>query len=313
MAYSAVRVFAPATISNLGPGFDVLGLAIAHPGDVVQAQRSMLPGLSFSVKTPQHGIPANTRKNVAAYVASLLMDEVKPSFGIRMVLHKHMPVGSGLGSSGASSVAALVAVNALLPKPMSRRDLLRFAVEGERMATGSPHADNVAPSLLGGVCLVRSYEPLDVVILPIRNTIVWVVVHPHIVVRTADARTVLPERIALRSAVRQWGNVGGLVAGLIAGDARLVGACTQDIIVEPARAHLTPGFAEVKSAALAAGASGCSFSGSGPSVFAVTESMKTATRVASAMQRAFLDAAAVKSDAYISRVNLRGATIISRS
>lgn len=312
MARTSVKVYAPATISNLGSGFDVIGLAIDKPGDFVVARRKKEPGFSFSLQTKQGDIPSDL-SNVAAYVASLLMEETKPSFGIQISLLKQMPIGSGLGSSGASSVAALVAVNSLLPKPLKKRELLRFAVEGERKASGSPHADNVAPCLLGGAVVIRSYDPLDVVSLSVRNTIVWVVVHPHLVVRTADARNVLPHNVSLRSAVRQWGNVGGLVAGLMKGNAQLVGTCTEDIIVEPARKHLTPGFAEVKAAALAAGAYGCSFSGSGPSMFAVTDSTRTARNAASAMKEAFRKAAQVESDAYISKINMRGAIIVKQS
>ncbi len=312
MARTSVTVYAPATLSNLGSGFDIIGLAIDKPGDFAHARRRKQPGLSFSLQAKRNDLPSGMN-NVAAHVSSLLLNEMNPPFGVELSLLKRMPIGSGLGSSGASSVAALVAVNALLSKPLRRIDLLRFAIEGERMASGSPHADNVAPCLLGGAVIVRSYDPLDVVSLPVRNSIFWVVVHPHLVVRTAEARNVLPHDVPLRSAVRQWGNVGGLVAGLTQGNAKLVGTCTEDIIIEPARRHLTPGFAEVKAAALNAGAWGCTFAGSGPSLFAVTDSALKAKRVASAMKRAFRSAAAVESDAYISKVNTRGAAIVSNA
>src|SRR5713101_6773981 len=159
MRPKSVRVFAPATISNLGPGFDVLGLAIDRPGDYVTARRRKEKGLAFSLQTTERNIPADPRRNVAAYVASLLLDEMRPPFGIELVLEKKMPVGSGLGSSAASSAAAIVAVNKLMPNPFEKYALLRFVVEGERMAAGSPHADNAAPSLLGGLWLIRSYDP----------------------------------------------------------------------------------------------------------------------------------------------------------
>ena len=310
MTRHRVKVFAPATISNLGSGFDVLGIAINQPGDYVTAERTREPGLSFSVKTTVNGIPTQARDNVAAHVARLMLDEFRPPFGIRMVLEKLMPIGSGLGSSGASSVASVVAVNALLSKPLKKRDLLRFAVEGERKAAGSPHADNVAPSLLGGAILIRSYSPLDVIILPVKNTVVWVVVHPYIIVRTEEARNVLPKTISLKDAVHQWGNVSGVTAGLITGDAELVGKCVEDIIVEPARASLLKGFYEVKQAAMTAGAFGCSFSGSGPSMFAVTDSLATAQRVGKKMVAIFRTVTKVMSDVYISRINMRGATIV---
>jgi homoserine kinase len=310
MVRHRVKVFAPATISNLGSGFDVLGLAIDQPGDYVVAERTRESGLSFSVKTNVKDIPTQPHENVAAHVAQLMLDELAPPFGFRMILQKRMPIGSGLGSSGASSVASVVAVNALLPKPLKKHDLLRFAVEGERKASGSPHADNVAPSLLGGVVLARSYSPLDVVALPIKDSVVWVVVHPHLVVRTEDARNVLPKTIRLKDAIQQWGNVSGVTAGLITGDAALVGKCVEDVIVEPVRASLVKGFYDVKQAAMNAGALGCSFSGSGPSMFAVTNSLKIARRVGKAMRETFRNVTNASSDVYISRVNMRGAMIV---
>jgi homoserine kinase len=306
-----VKVFAPASVSNLGSGFDVLGVAIDRPGDFVVASRQERPGLLFSLDSKSHDVPGQAEQNVAAHVALLMLEELKPPFGVRMTLHKRMPIGSGLGSSAASSVASAVGVNALLTKPLKKKDLLRFVVEGERMASGSPHADNVAPSLLGGVCLIRSYEPLDVESIPIRNRIVWVAVHPHLFVRTEEARNVLPETVSLKSAIRQWGNVGGLVAGLLTGNATLVGKCVEDVIVEPARAHLVPGFYEVKKAALDAGAFGCSLSGSGPSMFAVAPSQTQARVIAQTMVKTFARVAQVKCDVYISRTNMAGATILS--
>lgn len=309
----AVKVFAPATISNLGAGFDVLGIAVDQPGDIVVARRQSERILTFSVQSNHHDVPADPQQNIAAHVASLMLEELKPPFGIQMVLHKNMPIGSGLGSSAASSVASVVAVHALLHRKLPTQELLRFALEGERKASGAPHADNVAPSLLGGACLIRSYDPLDVVQIPIHNTIVWVVVHPHLVVRTHDARRVLPQHVVLETAVRQWGNVGGLVLGLIQGDATLVGRSTQDLVAEPVRAQFVPGFYEVKQAALDAGAFGCSLSGSGPSIFAVASSFRSAKVIATAMSSTFKRVAQCQCDTYISRVNMDGASINSIS
>ncbi len=306
----SVKVFAPATIGNAGSGFDVLGVALEKPGDVVIARRTREPGLQFSLvnKGGQTDLPADGR-NLAAHVAQLMMHELKPKFGIALTLYKHMPVGSGLGSSAASSVAAAVAVNALLTKPRRRRDLLRYALEGERLATGSAHADNVAPCLLGGVQLVRSYEPLEVVPLTVASTIWWVVVHPHLVVHTEEARSVLPKDVPLQTAIAQWGNVAGLVAGLARGDAALVGRCTEDVIAEPYRARLVKGFAEAQQAALDAGAYGCTLSGSGPSVFAVTDSARAGREIGNVVAAAFRRTAGVKSDIIVSRTNMHGAVV----
>lgn len=310
MPSRTIKAYAPASISNLGPGFDVLGLAIEKPGDVAIARRQKKPGLTFRLRSTVDNVPNNAQDNVAAYVASLLIDELKPAFGIQLTLDKRMPIGSGLGSSAASSVAALVAVNALLGSPLKKEELLPFALEGEKKIAGSGHADNVAPSLLGGAVVVRSYDPLDVVKIPIRNSIYWVVVHPHVVIPTAEARKLVPPSVPISSAIRQWGNVGGLVAGLAVGNAAIVGKCVEDVIVEPVRAKLIPGFYQVKRAALKAGATGCSISGSGPAMFAVAKSLSSAREIGSSMKAVFRSAAGLSSDVYISRVNMKGARVL---
>ena len=313
MREKTVRAFAPASISNLGPAFDVLGIAIDTPGDYVMASRSRHTGLNFSVLSRHNEVPTGTKENVAAHVASLILDEFKPSFGVKLRLEKKMPIGSGLGSSAASSVAAAVAVNAILPHPLKKYDLLRFVVEGERLASGSPHADNAAPSLLGGACLIRSYRPLDVVQVPVRNIFHWVVVHPHVVVRTETARRILPKNISLQVAVQQWGNVSGVTIGLMKGDIELLGKCIDDIVVEPVRAALIPGFFEVKQSAFDNGAFGCSISGSGPSMFAVAGSGSSARKIGRAMVDTFKRTARIKCDIYISHINTVGAHIVSAS
>jgi len=307
-----VKSYAPATIANLGSGFDVLGLAIDRPGDSVVAERRGEPGLSFSVRSKVGNIPTDVTKNVAAYVATIMLEEFRPEFGVNMTLLKNMPVGSGLGSSAASAVASVVAVNALLKKPHRKADLIRFCLEGERMASGAPHADNAAPCLLGGACLIRSYDPLDIIQIPAKDSVVWVVVHPHTVILTEDARNILPSAVSLKNAIRQWGNISGLTVGLAAGDAALIGTCVEDTIAEPVRGNLIPGFAEVKHAALKAGAYGCSISGSGPSIFAVASSDRSARKVGAAMKRAFRLSAGIPCDVFVSRINRKGAGIVSR-
>jgi homoserine kinase len=310
MKNRTVTVFAPASLSNLGPGFDVLGLALEQPGDVVVARIKKEQGLSFYADGMGESRYGNTKKNVAAYVAELMMKEFKLPFGIELTLHKKMPIGSGLGSSAASSVAAVVALNALLPKPLKKPDLLRFCVEGERLASGSPHADNVAPSLLGGACLIRSYEPLDVVQIPVKNSFWFVVVHPHVVVLTKTARKILPRNVPLRKAVNHWGNVSGLTVALMTGDARLLGKCMEDVIIEPVRAKLVPGFYEAKESAFSQGAFGCTLTGSGPSMFAVASSKNKAREIGNAMARSFTKISNTKSDIFVSRINLDGARMV---
>lgn len=308
----SVTVYAPASISNLGAGFDVLGVALEAPGDFVDARVVDEPGLFFSAEANDHPLPADPKKNVAAHVASIMLTELSVSHGILLTLKKGMPVGSGLGSSAASSAAAAVAVNELLAEPLPKRELLPFVVEGERLASGSAHADNAAPCLFGGACLIREYEPLDVVSLSVKKNVWWVVVHPQLVVMTKTAREILPKIVPLEKAVRQWGNVGGLVAGLMKGDAGLIGRSMKDVIIEPARAPLIQGFEAIKAAALRAGAAGCAISGSGPAMLSVARTRKEAETIGKAMVKAFREYAGVKSIAYISQTNLHGARKVRR-
>lgn len=309
MTRSRVTVFAPATIANVGPGFDALGLAIDRPGDKITATRTDKQGVTLQIRGSRAGLPKSPKDNVAVHVAQLMLSELAPKLGVKLELTKGMPVGSGLGSSAASSVAAVVAVNALLPRPLPRIDLLRFAVEGERKASGAPHADNVAPGLLGGVCLTRGGDPAEVVKLAAKDAFVWVVAHPHVVVKTATARKMLPRNVPLSLAARQWANVAGLVVGLVSGNATLVAHSCEDAIVEPVRAPLIPCFYGVKEAALAAGALGCSIAGSGPSMFAIVKLGGPVQRVARAMREAFRGEARLRCDIYVSRLNRDGARI----
>lgn len=304
-----VKVYAPASIGNIGAGFDVLGAAIMEPGDIVIAKRVKRYGLKFSLHHSSESVP-KTPANVASHVASLLIEMAQPQFGIDLILYKNMPVGSGLGSSAASAAAAAVAVNALLPKPLKKMELLPFVVEGERLASGSAHADNAAPSLLGGICLIRSYNPLEAIKLPIENNLYWIVVHPHTVIETKSARKVLPTSIPLNALSSQLGNIGGLITGLITGDTILAGKSMRDCIAEPARSLLIPAFQEVNHAAMQAGALGFSISGSGPSVFAVSNSLSSARRIAECMKAAFANSANLDCDVFISRINQQGAKII---
>ncbi|MCS6989675.1 MAG: homoserine kinase, partial [Chloroherpetonaceae bacterium] len=304
-----VTAFAPATVANVGAGFDVLGFALCEPGDELTARFSDGEGVAISRIEGDGGrLPLDARKNTAGVSAQALLKRLGERRGIELELRKKMPLGSGLGSSAASAVAAVVAVNELLGRPLSKRDLLPFALEGERVACGSAHADNAAPSLLGGFALVRSYAPLDVISLPSPPSLFATVVHPHIEIQTKDARAVLKQQISLSNAITQWGNVAGLVAGLLMSDYALISRSLQDVIVEPIRAILIPRFYEMKKAALDAGALGCSISGSGPSLFALSDSAQTAQDVANAM-RLVLDNIGIGSDAFVSKINSEGAKV----
>ena len=321
-----VRVFAPATVSNLGPGFDVLGLALQQPGDLVEAELHDEPGVKIvTVTGAGDALTTDPTRNVvgiaAADVLRRLQDQgpaasgqnqgPRNGGGVRLWLHKQMPLASGLGSSAASSVAGALAVNELFGGGLSRRELVASALEGERAASGAPHADNAAPCLLGGIVLIRSYDPLELVSLPIPPELRVVVVHPHCEVATASARALVSERrYELGDVVANLGNVGALISALHQNDLELFGRSIRDRLVEPVRAGLIPGFQQVKDAALAAGALGCSISGSGPSVFAFSGSDRGASRVAAAMRDAFRAAADLESDVYVGPVNARGASAL---
>lgn len=306
------RAFAPATVANVISGFDIFGFAVAAPGDEVIARYQEAPGVSITRITGDSGkLPRASGANTASAAARALLERLGVRHGVALEIHKRMPLGSGLGSSAASAVAAVVAVNALLGAPLSRRELLPFALEGERVSCGgeTTHADNVAPSLLGGFILIRGYDPLDVIPLPAPARLWCALVHPDLVVRTRDARAALPEMVPLRQAVAQWGNAAGLVAGLFLDDEALIARSLRDVIVEPARAPLIPGYAEVRQAALDAGALGCGISGAAPSMFALTTSRAAADAAGKAMAAAF-GRAGLSATTYVSPINREGARVL---
>ncbi|MDR8392164.1 homoserine kinase [Aliifodinibius sp. S!AR15-10] len=305
-----VKVFAPASVANVNCGFDVMGFALEKPGDEIIARRTDGEGVSITKVTGDGGVlPANPQKNTAGVSARALLAHLGTNVGIELEIHKKMPMGSGLGSSAASSVGAVIAVNRLLGSPLELHELLGFAAEGERVACGAAHLDNVAPSLLGGFVFIRSQQPPDVIELECPVPLYATVVHPKIEIRTEDTRKILRREVLLSKAVTQWGNVGGLVAGLLKGDYDLISRSLEDVIIEPIRSVLIPGFNEVKQAALDAGALGSGISGSGPSIFALSSSEETAQKVAEAMQIEFarLD---LDNDVYISRIKREDPYII---
>jgi len=309
-----VRVFAPASVANMICGFDVMGFALEKPGDEIVARRTGENGggITVSKVTGDGGVlPVNAQENTAGVSARALLEHLGTKSGIELEIHKKMPLGSGMGSSAASAVGAVIAVNRLVGDPLERKELLEFAAEGERIACGAAHLDNVAPSLLGGIVFIRSQSPPDVFELECPVELFATVIHPKIEIRTEDTRKILRREIPLGKAVTQWGNVGGLVAGLLKGDYGLITRSLEDVIVEPVRSVLIPGFEEVKRAALQEGALGCGISGSGPSVFSLSESEETARSIAKAMKREF-DALGLDNDSYISNIKSGGPQILDQ-
>ncbi|MEZ5293602.1 MAG: homoserine kinase [Vicinamibacterales bacterium] len=306
-----IAAFAPATVSNVAAGFDVLGFALDEPGDIVVARLAAGPGVSIaSVHGDGGRLATDPAKNTAGAAARALLAALGTSQGITLDVHKGLPLASGVGSSGASAVAAAVAVNELLGRPASLEMVCRAAMEGERAGCGAVHPDNVAPALYGGFVLARSLDPLDVVRLPVPSGLSCAVLHPHQEVETGAARALLGDTVLLATAVRQWANLGALVSALHAGDLALLSRSLVDHVAEPRRAGLVPGFPAVKAAALDAGALGCSLSGSGPSIFALTASLDLAHRAGAAMAEAFSRASSVAADLWVSPVGTAGARIV---
>lgn len=309
------KAFAPATVANVACGFDVLGFAIHHLGDVVRAIKSDEPGVRIlSVEGDGGRLPLDATKNTAGLSVISLLKELgwSENIGIELEISKQMPLGSGLGSSAASSVAAVFAANHLLGEPFGKAELLPFAVQGEMAASGSPHADNAAASLIGGFVLVKEHHPPDIISLHTPEELYCSIIHPDIEIQTRNSRKLLKKQIQLEKAVTQWGNLGALVAGLYSEDYDLISRSLHDVIIEPMRSLLIPGFDEMKKAALESGALGCSISGSGPSLFALSATEEIATTAAGQMGEK-LEEIGLSYDSYISKINRVGATIIDES
>jgi homoserine kinase len=307
-----IAAFAPATVSNVACGFDVLGFALDEPGDLVIASPSDTPGVTI---VDVHGdggkLPREPHRNTAGAAVAALLERLQTTRGVALTVHKGLPLESGIGSSGASAVAAVVAVNELLGRPASVDTLLAAAMAGEQAGCGAAHPDNVAPALLGGFVLARNIDPPDVVRLPVPDGLACALLHPHLSVHTGTARALLGDTVPLKSAVRQWANLGALVAALYTGDRALLARSLEDVIAEPRRASLVPGFYQVKAAAIEAGALGCSLSGSGPSMFALAPSLEAATAAGQAMQAAFAAHSDAGSDVYVSPVGRAGARVVT--
>lgn len=304
-----IKVFAPATVANVACGFDVMGFALNQPGDIVVVRKTSDKQLSIKAVHNAPNLPTDPEQNVITVAAKALLEALSSDQGFEFELAKGVKPGSGIGSSAASSAAAVVAVNELLGNPFTRKELVAFAMKGEECASGTAHADNVAPSVCGGFTLVRSYTPLDIVTIPTPEELWCTVIHPQLEVKTRDARGVLKRNVELSKAVKQWGNVGGLIAGLYSNDYDLIGRSLVDEIIEPHRSLLIPGYDEVKKQAINAGALGCSISGSGPSIFALSKGEETAKLVEAAMAKVY-QPLGVDFEIHRSKVNPTGAKVI---
>ena len=304
-----IRIFCPGTIANISCGFDVLGLCLDNVGDEMIIRKSDEKGVRIT-KIIGADLPLETDKNVAGVAALSMLSQWETDFGFEIEIYKNIKAGSGIGSSAASAAGAVFGINELLGRPFENKDLVQFAMQGEKLASGSAHADNVAPALLGGFTLVRSYDPLDIIKIHSPSELYATVVHPQIELKTSDARSVLKQTVSLQNAIIQWGNVGGLIAGLYTHDYELIGRSLHDQIIEPIRSVLIPGFDRVKNTAIHHGALGSGISGSGPSIFALSKGKEIAENVAAAMSRIY-DEMNLPYETHVSKINDSGMKIIS--
>ena len=301
-----IRVHAPATVANLVCGFDVLGLCLHEPYDIMDV--NLLDEPKVIVRSADgYPLPEDPTQNTAGAPLIEMLKEIDGNIGFEVLIHKRIKPGSGVGSSAASAAGAVVAANHLLGNRFSKEQLIQFAMFGEKVASGVKHADNIAPCIYGGVTLIRSIFPLDIIPLTAPNLYVTVV-HPQIEVRTADARAILKQNVLLKDAIKQWGNVGGLVAGFLKEDYDLIGRSLEDFIIEPVRSMLIPGFDELKKRCKAAGALGGGISGSGPSVFMLSKEESTAQQVAQIMEDVFTRLG-IDYHTYVTKINGEGVIV----
>lgn len=301
-----ITIKAPATVANLVCGFDILGLAIEQPQDIMEMELCDTPGIHIT-HADSYGLPTEPAQNVAGAALLALLEAYGQPVGLKLTINKQIKPGSGLGSSAASAAGAVAGANYLLNHFFSKEDLVQFAMNGEKVASGVKHADNITPCLYGGVTLIRSIHPLDIVTLNAPPLYVTVV-HPQIEVRTSDARQILRKEVLLKDAIKQWGNIAGLVAGFEQKDYALIGRSLEDVIIEPVRSILIPGFDEVKQRCKEAGALGGGISGSGPSIFMLSQEADTAQAVGAIMQEVYTRLN-IEYKIYVTTLNHSGVTI----
>jgi homoserine kinase len=303
-----IKIFTPATVANISCGFDILGLCLDTVGDEMVVREVPEKGIKITKITGQK-LPLETHENVAGVAGLALLEKVDASVGYEIEIHKKIKPGSGIGSSAASAAGAVFAINELLGKPFSKQELIYFAMQGEKLASGSEHADNVSPVILGGFTLVRSYQPLDVLKINTPNDLYATIIHPQIEVKTADARAVIKNQVSLKKMVTQMGNFGGLISGLFTNDYDLIGRSLHDEIIEPNRLVLIPEFNKVKKGVIHAGALGAGISGSGPSIFALSKGERTANFVGETMAKIYNNTD-IDYDIHISKINQQGIKIL---
>jgi len=303
-----IKIFTPASVANVSCGFDILGFCLDGIGDEMIIRKTDIKGVKITQITG-YELPYETEKNVAGVAALALLDKLKPDFGIEIEIYKKIKPGSGIGSSSASAAGAVYGINALLDYPLKTNELIQFAMQGETLASGVAHADNVAPVLLGGFTLVKSTKPLQVLSLPTPSELYTVILHPKIEIKTADSRAVLPSQFLLETSVKQAANLGSLVSALYTNDYNLLGDSLHDYMVEPYRKELIPYFDEVKKLTGQANTLGCGISGSGPSIFTLTKGKEQAEKTANLLTQ-FYQSTTIPFDIHLSKINTEGIRIL---
>lgn len=304
-----IKIFSPATVANVSCGFDVLGFCLDTVGDEMIIRKTAEKCIRIT-KIEGYDLPFETEKNVAGVSALALYNDAKPDFGFEIEIYKKIKPGSGIGSSSASAAGSVFAMNELLGKPYNKTQLTNFAMKGEALASGSEHADNIAPALFGGFTLVKGTSPLEVLQLPTPDNLYVTIIHPQIEIKTSEARAILPKEVPLKDAITQWANVGSLVHALHTDDYELIRRSLEDVIVEPYRSQLIPHFSDVKRAALNYGSLGCGISGSGPSIFALSKGIGTALTIEEAIKNVYKNSA-IEFYTFVSKINVEGMKILN--
>ena len=300
----SIKIFSPSSVANLSCGFDVLGLCLETVGDEMIIRKAKTPGLRI-IKIDGENLPLAIEENVAGIAAKSYLNKYPTEFGIEIEIYKKVKAGSGIGSSAASAVGAVYGINELLERRHEKIDLIVHAVDGEKLASGEAHADNIAPAMLGGLTLVRDLKSLDIIKLPSPSDLVITIIHPKIELKTSHSRAILKKEVPFKSMVKQTANIAGLISGLYTNDYGLISRSLKDEIVEKERSVLIPEYKTLKNSALEIGAIGCGISGSGPSVFAISRGMSLAKEVANQFKD-IISKLGIDSDIYVSKINPNG-------
>lgn len=308
MKKSEIKLFSPATVANVACGFDVLGLCLDTIGDEMVVRKVDKKGVRIT-KIEGFKLPFETELNVAGVSALAMYQELQPDCGFEIEIKKNIKPGSGIGSSAASAVGSVYGINALLGSPLNKTQLTQFAIKGEALASGSEHADNIAPALFGGFTLVKSVNPLEILQIPSPDNLYVTIIHPQIEIKTAISRAILPKNVLLEDAINQWANVGSFIHSLHTSDYPLMQRSLHDVIIEPHRSKLIPHYNEVKQQTLNAGALGTNISGSGPSIFSLCKGIENANKVRGVMTNIYSNTG-IEFDVHVSKINTQGVKVI---